>query len=83
MTARPIPGTQAQKVIFVALAPQEPPATTLTLELGVALDALLPGSEADDDGDELLHAASSDTADTPARTGNICRNRVLICAELL
>jgi len=31
VTARPIPGTQAQNKTLVALALHEPPATTLTL----------------------------------------------------
>jgi hypothetical protein len=74
-----MPGTQAQNVILVAFAPHEPPATTLTLELGVGLELdPEPGSDDDDDVDEPLHAASSDTADTPARTGSTCRNRDLI-----
>jgi hypothetical protein len=70
-----MPGTQAQKVILVAPGLQEPPATTLTLALalGLPLVAVLPGAD-----DELpLHAASSDTAEAPAITGRMCRNRVL------
>lgn len=36
-TARPMPGTQAQKVILVAFGPHDPPATTVTLELALGL----------------------------------------------
>src|SRR5207247_4632748 len=68
VTARPIPGTQAQNKTLVALALHEPPATTLTLGLALAALAgelvvppaallLLP---------PLLHAASVQMAAAPA-----------------
>jgi len=73
VTARPIPGTQAQKRTLVALGLHEPPATTVTVGLALAVLAgvlaepppvlllllllLLP---------PLLHAASSEMAAAPA-----------------
>jgi hypothetical protein len=98
VTARPIPGTHAQKVILVALELlHEPPATTVTL--GDALAAAVePAGEPDED-EALLHPASSEkaTAATTAvmtltlglingvGTRGRCRNRVLddILAGLL
>jgi hypothetical protein len=64
LTARPIPGTQAQNVIFVAEEfLQEPPATSVALELALALDE--PAAA----GLPLLppHAASRESAAAPAR----------------
>jgi hypothetical protein len=50
LTARPRPGTQAQKVIFVALEDlHEPPASTVAPGLGAAPPLLL--GEADDEFD--------------------------------
>jgi hypothetical protein len=96
VTARPIPGTHAQKVILVALELlHEPPATTDTLVdgLAVALDAGEPRDELDEP--LLLHPPSSEMATAPATavvkraslkgTRGRCRNRVLddIVAGLL
>src|SRR5206468_2623801 len=77
VTARPIPGTQAQNKTLVALALHEPPATTLTLGLALAVLAgelvvpppvllllLLP---------PLLHAASREMAAAPATAVVILR----------
>jgi hypothetical protein len=93
-----MPGTQAQKVILVALELlHEPPASTVTL--GDALAAALLADEAGeldelDELDELLHPASSERATAPTTAVTIlslpgtsggCRNRVLddILAKLL
>jgi hypothetical protein len=64
LTARPIPGTQAQNVTFVAEEfLQEPPATSVALELALALDE--PAAA----GLPLLppHAASMQSATVPPR----------------
>jgi hypothetical protein len=71
VTARPIPGTHAQKVILVALELlHEPPASTVTL--GDALAAVLDEADDADDAAELdeldellLHPASSERATAP------------------
>jgi hypothetical protein len=66
VTARPIPGTQAQNVIFVAEEfLQEPPATSVALELALALALDEPAAA----GLPLLppHAASRESATVPAR----------------
>jgi hypothetical protein len=78
VTARPMPGTQAQKVIFTAFGLQDPPATTLTLGLALAVVPVLVLAAVLGVVDEplLLQAASSDNAPAPAITGN----RVLITA---
>jgi hypothetical protein len=59
VTARPIPGTQAQKVILVAPELHDPPATTLTLGLALLAGAAGP---LDDDPPPLLHPARTRTA---------------------
>ena len=66
LTARPIPGTQAQNVTFVAEEfLQEPPATSVALELALALALEEPAAA----GLVLLppHAASRESAAAPAR----------------
>ena len=66
LTARPIPGTQAQNVTFVAEEfLQEPPATSVALELALALALEEPAAA----GLALLppHAASRESAAAPAR----------------
>jgi hypothetical protein len=66
LTARPIPGTQAQNVTFVAEEfLQEPPATSVALELALALALEEPAAA----GPVLPppQAASRESAAAPAR----------------
>jgi hypothetical protein len=66
VTARPIPGTQAQNVIFVADEfLQDAPASSVALELALALALDEPAAA----GAPLLppHAASMQSAAAPAR----------------
>jgi hypothetical protein len=69
VTARPIPGTHAQKVILVALELlHEPPASTVTLGDALAAALLadeLAGELAELDELLLLHPASSPRATAP------------------
>jgi hypothetical protein len=70
LTARLIPGTQAQNVRWVALAEQFWPASTGVAEpeaLALALVAGVDPPPADDDEPPLLQAASSVIAAAPAR----------------
>jgi len=70
VTARLIPGTQAQNVSCVALELQDlPPASTLADALAVGeLDFFAPPPPAEEDEPELPHATSSVAAATPAST---------------
>jgi hypothetical protein len=85
VTARPIPGTQAQNKTLVALALHELPATTVTVGLALAVLAgelvvpppallLLP---------PLLHAASIQMAAAPATAVVILRVLDDILVKLL
>src|SRR5882757_5081262 len=81
VTARPIPGTQAQNKTLVALALHEPPATTLTLGLALAVlagELVVPPAAL-----VLLHAASIQMAAAPATAVVILRVLDDIVVKLL
>jgi len=86
VTARPIPGTQAQNKTLVALALHEPPATTLTLGLALAVlagELVVPPPAALLLLPPLLHAASREMAAAPATAVVILRDLDDMLARLL
>ena len=83
VTARPIPGTQAQNKTLVALALHEPPATTLTLGLALLAGALVVPPPALLLLPPLLHAASIQMAAAPATAVVILRVLDDILVKLL
>jgi hypothetical protein len=83
VTARPIPGTQAQNKILVALPLHEPPATTLTLGLALLAGELVVPPAAVLLLPPLLHAASMQMAAAPATAVVILRVLDDILVKLL
>jgi hypothetical protein len=78
VTARPIPGTQAQNKILVALELHELPATTVTVGLALALlagELVVPPPPAVLLLPPLLHAASREMAAARHCRGDSSRSR--------